>query len=136
MTPKRIQRSRAKGWRLPTGAVVVSRPSKWGNPYRVGELVQRESALWPYLVRAIYGLVESPPVTGFVQIKPYRTATVVDAYAWWLYEQPSLMLSLDELRGKDLVCWCPLSSPCHADVLLELANPTPTPVVDMTGDTE
>jgi len=28
---------------------------------------------------------------------------------------------LDELKGKDLVCWCsPL--PCHADVLLELAN--------------
>lgn len=27
-----------------------------------------------------------------------------------------------ELRGKDLVCWCPLDQPCHADVLLELAN--------------
>ncbi|WP_396917953.1 DUF4326 domain-containing protein [Mycolicibacterium sp.] len=27
-----------------------------------------------------------------------------------------------ELRGHDLVCWCPLASPCHADVLLELAN--------------
>jgi hypothetical protein len=27
-----------------------------------------------------------------------------------------------ELRGKDLVCWCPLAAPCHADVLLEWAN--------------
>ncbi len=27
-----------------------------------------------------------------------------------------------ELRGKDLACWCPLDKPCHADVLLELAN--------------
>lgn len=27
-----------------------------------------------------------------------------------------------ELRGKDLVCWCPLDQPCHADVLLEVAN--------------
>jgi hypothetical protein len=26
------------------------------------------------------------------------------------------------LRGKDLVCWCPLDQPCHADVLLEIAN--------------
>lgn len=26
------------------------------------------------------------------------------------------------LRGKDLACWCPLDQPCHADVLLELAN--------------
>ena len=27
-----------------------------------------------------------------------------------------------ELRGKDLACWCPLDQPCHADVLLEIAN--------------
>lgn len=26
------------------------------------------------------------------------------------------------LRGKNLACWCPLDKPCHADVLLELAN--------------
>lgn len=26
------------------------------------------------------------------------------------------------LRGHDLVCWCPLNHPCHADVLLEIAN--------------
>lgn len=29
---------------------------------------------------------------------------------------------LTALRGKDLACWCPLDQPCHADVLLELAN--------------
>jgi len=28
----------------------------------------------------------------------------------------------NELAGKDLACWCPLDQPCHADVLLELAN--------------
>jgi len=27
-----------------------------------------------------------------------------------------------ELRGKDLACWCPLDQPCHADILLEVAN--------------
>ena len=26
------------------------------------------------------------------------------------------------LRGHDLMCWCPLGSPCHANVLLEMAN--------------
>ena len=31
-------------------------------------------------------------------------------------------LDLSELRGKNLACWCPLDQPCHADVLLELAN--------------
>ena len=29
-----------------------------------------------------------------------------------------------ELAGKNLACWCPLNVPCHADVLLEVANPT------------
>ncbi|HZL05925.1 MAG TPA: DUF4326 domain-containing protein, partial [Coriobacteriia bacterium] len=26
------------------------------------------------------------------------------------------------LAGRDLACWCPLTDPCHADVLLEIAN--------------
>ena len=29
---------------------------------------------------------------------------------------------LPELRGKNLACWCKPGSPCHADVLLEIAN--------------
>lgn len=29
---------------------------------------------------------------------------------------------LAPLRGHDLACWCPLDKPCHADVLLRLAN--------------
>jgi hypothetical protein len=42
-----------------------------------------------------------------------------------------------KLRGKDLVCWCPLDQPCHADVLLELANPTvPGPPTPATIDEE
>ena len=44
----------------------------------------------------------------------------VDAFRgtamWWLTRD------WNELRGKDLVCWCPLDQPCHADVLLEMAN--------------
>lgn len=34
--PHRIQRKRTKGWLMPPGAIYVGRPSKWGNPYRVG----------------------------------------------------------------------------------------------------
>jgi hypothetical protein len=33
-----------------------------------------------------------------------------------------LVASIPDLRGKNLACWCPLDAPCHADVLLELAN--------------
>src|SRR3990167_7719207 len=36
MTPKRIQRKRTKGWRMPPNTVNVTRPGPWGNPRRVG----------------------------------------------------------------------------------------------------
>lgn len=36
MNPKRIKLSRKKGFRLPPNTVVVARPSKWGNPFKVG----------------------------------------------------------------------------------------------------
>lgn len=46
---------------------------------------------------------------------------VLVKYMLWLCSEDALMHALGELRGKDLVCWCkPL--PCHADILLELAN--------------
>jgi len=103
--PKRVQRSRRAGWRMPAGAVYVGRPSKWGNPYRVGESRMH--------------------VNGFNLSVP-NAATAVRFYRDWIERSlaayPDL---LDALRGRDLVCWCPLDAPCHADVLLELANPDP-----------
>jgi len=45
-----------------------------------------------------------------------RARLLFEAYVWDLSDD------LCELRGKDLVCWCPLDQPCHADILLDLAN--------------
>lgn len=49
---------------------------------------------------------------------------VIRLYDDWIYYQiVEGYLDVEELRGKDLVCFCaPL--PCHGDILLELANPT------------
>ena len=48
-------------------------------------------------------------------------AEVIARYERALLANPVLMADLEELRGKDLVCWCsPL--PCHGDVLVRLAN--------------
>ena len=48
-------------------------------------------------------------------------AEVIAKYRAWIVTQPQLMGELDELRGRDVVCWCaPLA--CHGDVLVELAN--------------
>lgn len=89
--PQRVQLHRTRGWRKPEGAVVVARPSKWGNPFRIRPAVEA--------VRAF--------------------AWAVDA---GLCDVPSPEQIRTELRGKDLACWCPLDQPCHADVLLEIAN--------------
>ena len=94
--PKRIQRKRTRGFKLstdnPNGFVYVGRPTKWGNPY----------------------IPESPD----------EFQDAVDYYKSW---QEVLIAKgynhdFSELRGRDLACWCPLDSPCHADVLLRMAN--------------
>ena len=46
---------------------------------------------------------------------------VIAKYRAWIVQQPGLMAALQELRGKDLVCWC-APEHCHADVLIELAS--------------
>jgi hypothetical protein len=115
--PRRIQRSRAKGWRMPEGAVYVGRPSKWGNPW-----VIRQGAWW---------MVEGPGLHPPVRCGN-REGAQLKAVAFfreairrpiksghWLDFAPGEVV---HLRGKNLACWCTLDQPCHADVLLELAN--------------
>lgn len=94
-TPRRIQRERTKGWRAPPGAIYVGRPTIWGNEYKVGELRcdgHRMSA--------------QDVVNHFRETFPER-----------MKEGAKRVLG-----GHDLMCWCALDQPCHADLLLEWAN--------------
>ena len=93
--PRRIRLRRTRGWRKPVGAVVVSRPSRWGNPFVVGPGTTRADAVRHFERE----LSDASGVVGY---------TVSDVR--------------DALAGRDLACWCPLDEPCHADVLLRLAN--------------
>ena len=53
----------------------------------------------------------------------FTRAQAVEAFARYLAYAPMLRARLcRELRGKDLCCWCPLDQPCHADILLKIAN--------------
>jgi hypothetical protein len=89
--PQRFQRSRRKGARLPAGVVVVTRPTKWGNPHPLE--LGREEAVRRYAE----------------DLRAGRLGITVDDVK-------------RELRGRDLACYCPLDAPCHADILLEVAN--------------
>jgi hypothetical protein len=105
--PKRIQRKRTKGWRMPEGAVYVGRPSRWGNPFVVGDLKKFVNDDNPLDIRYIFTHTTEQAVKNFR----------------WLVTQPSRAEMIRaELAGRDLACWCPLDQPCHADVLLEVAN--------------
>jgi hypothetical protein len=88
---------------MPEGAVYVGRPSQWGNPYLIG-------APHP---------VHEWPISREEAVDLYRKMWEDDG-------TPAAEGARDhvrsELRGKDLVCWCPVGLPCHADVLLEIAN--------------
>jgi hypothetical protein len=97
--PVRVQLSRRKGWRMPPNTVSVARPGRYGNEYRIGvdgdaaECVAKCRQDWEEGLNAGPGLHRAL----------YRTLLV-------------------KLRGKNLACWCALNQPCHADVLLDLAN--------------
>jgi hypothetical protein len=89
---------------MPEGVIYVGRPTKWGNPFKVGAK------------------------------NPYGTITQDKRHSWQLYlgfapqNEKLIEAARKELRGKDLACWCPLfdelgnPAPCHADILLKLAN--------------
>jgi len=77
---------------MPANTVKVDRATKWGNPFKQAWFTRQQ------------------------QVAAY--------YEWFncsdsMYGKPP---DVSALRGKDLACWCPLSEPCHADVLLEIAN--------------
>lgn len=115
--PIRIQRKRTKGWKMPPNTVYVGRPTWWGNPFTVGEC--GDAAECASLYRdCILGLTEP----GQMNKKQLATANK----AWPdCFAMPDATTAKIFLRGKNLACWCPLDQPCHADVLLELANPSP-----------
>lgn len=127
--PKRIQRKRTKGWRMPPNTVYVGRPTRWGNPFKlVGDQIMcdashRRKLLDPWVIYDKDDLYEY----GIGNMK------IVVLYRSWLHGDftvdnvvhPTKFSPLHPaqfLRGKDLACWCPLNKPCHADVLLEIAN--------------
>jgi hypothetical protein len=117
MKPQRMQLSRQRGFNLQAAskelnglpAKRVTRPGKWGNPFTIADTAARcdldsaaaqarAVALCEQWLRGTLDPKLSPGVP------------------------PSRMEIRAELKGHNLACWCRPGTPCHAEVLIELAN--------------
>jgi uncharacterized protein DUF4326 len=116
--------SRQRPWRVEhPDAVIVARPSKWGNPITFSDV----GGQFP-------SLDEREVATMIVRDFEYLATRGLLAFPNWRFAggrrgpveftYPSLGEIRAELVGRDLACWCPLDQPCHADVLLQIANST------------
>jgi hypothetical protein len=99
--PKRIQRKRIKGWRMPENCVSVARPGIFGNPFTL----QMGSAEW-----------------ALREFRTWVSGKTVNRWPELTERREKLLKRLPELRGKDVACFCKEGAPCHGDVLIELAN--------------
>jgi hypothetical protein len=111
VTPRRVQLSRRKGFRLPPNTVSVARPSKWGNPYKLSLYDVRNA--------------DDSPVSAVELKREARSLAVRDHWGWLRCFPEGEKIAAQarvELRGKNLACWCPLDAECHADNLIEIAN--------------
>jgi hypothetical protein len=127
---KRIQRRREKGWRMPPNTVYVGRPSLWGNPWSsadigrsypeipIGERAAAAARLYRRELEH-WGLLTDYSEVVSRDRWEVTARTTGESGALNMAEYAAIAL-----YGKDLACWCPLTQPCHADVLLELAART------------
>lgn len=104
VTPVRLQRKRMKGFYIksPNGLpiIYVGRPTKWGNPFKI-----------------------TPERTQTEAVIAFRIWLFVDGcHANMTKKKQWILENLPRLKGKNLSCFCKEGTPCHADVLLEIAN--------------
>jgi hypothetical protein len=104
--PVRIQRKRVKGAHMPQGTVYVGRGTRWGNPFVIGKDGTAGECVRKYAD----------------MIAPYRHHGPNSGLEKFYISTANMEDIKRELAGKNLACWCPLDQPCHADVLLEIAN--------------
>jgi hypothetical protein len=104
--PYRLQRRRAKSWRMPPNTISVTRPGRWGNPFDWRQGVEIGGRGW-------------------------AKGAAVDLFRQWIFipnmhpnkpAPPTIQEINAALRGKHLACWCAPGEPCHGDLLLMIAN--------------
>jgi hypothetical protein len=119
--PRRIQRRRTPGWRKPDNCVIVSRPSRFGNPFTVADCLEAGFATTTEEARQVVTQQFREWLAGELAGGPGPEGT-----SWSRERRDWIRAHLPDLNGRDLACYCPLPEPgqpdhCHAAVLLRLA---------------
>ena len=130
IAPVRLQLSRRAGFDLQAlskatnglPAVKVTRPGLWGNPFPIAEAAE-------YLDTVISGRAPDDDIEEIAPVRDPATLSVQWFRIWMTgradfgrYQPPTPAMIREKLAGRNLACWCKPGAPCHADVLIELAN--------------
>lgn len=111
--PRRLQRSRRKGTRTPDGVIYAGRPSWFGNPFQSKRFGHARSV-------TLYGLWIERRLGALSLGKLGFSPHEIDALARWRHR---LDRELPRLFGRDVECWCPVSSRwCHVDIPMAYAE--------------
>lgn len=97
---------------MPENTVKVDRSTRWGNPFRADEYADAAKHINPH----------------DCDRKTWMREMAAEAFAEWVRDEATAEWKAEvarELAGKNLACWCPRHTYCHADVLLQVANPSP-----------
>ena len=115
---KRIQRKRTKGSKMPDNCKYVGRPTKFGNPFKLNDGM--------LLYKCINRKIFDPWIIYDQSNFNWTNEKMLDLYELWITNRLTDKIGLpkppdiEELRGFDLACFCPLNKPCHVDILLKL----------------
>lgn len=115
--PQRMQLSRKAGFNLQASSLAlnglparrITRPGPWGNPFTIEDTARR------------YGLSLDAAQAKAVELcREWLNGTLDPTLS--TSPPPSRDHIRAELGGHNLACWCRAGTPCHADILIELAN--------------
>ena len=116
--PVRVQRKRTKGYKMPPNTKSVTRPGKFGNPYKIGM-----HNVWDIKDLKTGKSLKNYLIEKNGENKYHDVEDVLLAYRQKISASQAMQRLIKHyLKGKNLACFCPLDKPCHADILLEVAN--------------
>jgi len=92
---------------MPKNTICVDRTSKLGNPFIVGGFGTKQECIDAHRIL----------LTGRVCLS-CKSPSLEEQKKYYSYVKENIR----KLKGKNMACYCKEGTPCHADVLLEIAN--------------